>query len=252
MTTVVSIGTTHPWNIAGIGLDLLVGQELGVRVVTVCAAVSAQDAGGLRALETLPAEIVRAQLAAVEGAAVDAVRVGALTSPEIIRLVGDALRRLHDRPAVVDPVMSASLGGSFGGPAAVDALRHEIASLPNVILTPNIAEARAFLADRPIGRESLREAADELLDFGARAVLLKGGHLDGSPVDALATNDGVELFEGSRIEGELRGTGCLLAMSLACALAQGRPLRDAVDFARGFVRQKIAAPREFGGLRVAY
>ena len=96
------------------------------------------------------------------------------------------------------------------------------------------------------------QAARDLLQLGCRAVLLKGGHLPADPVDVLATAEHVELFDGSRIEGELRGTGCLLAMALACALAQGDPLRDAVRFARAFVRRKISNAREFGGLSVAY
>ncbi len=252
MTTVLSVGTTHPWNIAGVGLDLLIGAELGVRVLSVRTAVSAQDASGIAAVETLSAEIVRAQFESVDTREIAAVRVGALTSGGSVAQVAQALRRLYDVPVVVDPVIGATRGGRFADDATVLALRREIASLPNVILTPNLPEASTLLGGRTIDRDGLAEAARDLQRLGCRAVLLKGGHLDENPVDALATIDEVEILSGSRIEGDVRGTGCILAMALACALAQGDPLRDAVQFARAFVRRKIAGGREFGGLTVAY
>jgi hydroxymethylpyrimidine/phosphomethylpyrimidine kinase len=148
--------------------------------------------------------------------------------------------------------MRATRGGSFADAATVAALRDEVAALPNVILTPNLAEASALLECGAIDRAAIGRAASELQRLGSRAVLLKGGHLDDDPVDALATRDGVELFGDSRIAGDLRGTGCILAMALACAVARGEPLSDAVRAARAFVRGKIASAREFGGLRVAY
>ena len=253
MTTVLSVGTTHPWNIAGIGLDLLVGAELGVRVLTVCTAVSAQDRDGLHALETLSPDIIRAQFAATRETPIDAVRVGAMTSAAAVAAVASELRRYYDLPIVVDPVMTASRGGTFVDAATMAAFRSQLASLPNVILTPNLEEAQALLGDaREIRRDTLGEAARDLQRFGVRAVLLKGGHLQGDPADALATIDTVELLDAARLGRELRGTGCLLAMSLACRLAQGVGLRDAVQFARAFVRRKIEGAREFGGLPVAY
>ncbi|MBV8637913.1 MAG: bifunctional hydroxymethylpyrimidine kinase/phosphomethylpyrimidine kinase [Candidatus Eremiobacteraeota bacterium] len=252
MTSVLSIGTTHPWNIAGVGLDMLVGHELGVRTVTVRTAVTAQDERGLHAIETLSPYIVRAQFETAHPSETDAVRVGALTSAEMVAVVGEGLRSYHAVPIVVDPVFHASRGGVFADGSTIAALREAILTLPNVIATPNIGEARQLLGGRHIDRNSLAQAARDVQQLGCRAVLLKGGHLPGNPVDALATRDDVELFDGARVDGELRGTGCLLAMALACALAQGDTLSDAVRFARAFVRRKIASPRKFGGLPVAY
>lgn len=252
MNVVLSVGTSHPWNIAGIGLDLLVGEELGARVLTVVTAVSAQDAGGVRAVEAVSPAIVRAQFESVPVRSVRAIRVGALTSPEVAREVANALRGFADIPAVVDPVMQASRGGTLADDATVRALSAEIGILPNVILTPNLKEASILLGGRALERDTLGTAARELQRRGARAVLLKGGHLQENPVDALATAQSVELLSGTRLAGGMRGTGCVLAMALACALAQGDPLRDAVQFARAFVRRKISSAREFGGLHVAY
>ncbi len=93
-----------------------------------------------------------------------------------------------------------------------------------------------------LSREMMRDAAAGLVRRGPRAVLLKGGHLeDGDPTDVLATNDAVETFSEPRIAGRMRGTGCTLAMALACELARGVRLTDAVRSARAFVRAQIAA-----------
>lgn len=248
--TVLSIGTTHPWNVAGTGLDLRIGTELGVRVLSVVAAVSAQDARGVHALEPLSAAIIRAQLDAIDWDLVDAVRVGALGSAAAVQLVAQAIRGA-DLPAVIDPVLAASGGGALADDATQRAIGDDLLSLPQAIVTPNLAEASALLG-REVGRAQLVDAARELRSRGARAVLLKGGHLSGEPSDVLADADGVETFAGGRIPGDMRGTGCTLAMALACALARGDELRAAVRFARAFVRERIAHAVQVDGMRAAY
>lgn len=237
---VLSIGTNHPWNVAGIGRDLVVGTRLGARVFTAVAAVSAQDAHGVRALHPVPAEVLREQLAALPWDAAGAVRVGALATAENVRAVAAALRARPALEAVIDPVLRASRGGQLGDEETQHAIVRELATLPNVILTPNVAEASALLGIHPITPETIAGAAVALKQRGAGAVLLTGGHLEGDPVDALATASGVELFSEPRIAGEMHGTGCTLAMVLACELAGGTPLAHAVVAARAFVRAEIA------------
>ena len=236
--TVCSIGTTHPWNVAGVGLDLRIGAELGARVFTVVCAVSAQDLHGVQALEPVEPGIVQAQLETIPWDAVDAVRVGALGSPSAVHAVAEALGDL-ELPAVVDPVHVATRGGVLSDIPTLREIGAELLTLPTVILTPNLAEASVLLG-REIGREQLAAGAVELRSRGARAVLLKGGHLEGEPTDAFADAEGVEIWSETRIAHEMRGTGCTLAMALACALARGDELRGAARFARGFVRDKIA------------
>ncbi|MBV8490691.1 MAG: bifunctional hydroxymethylpyrimidine kinase/phosphomethylpyrimidine kinase [Candidatus Eremiobacteraeota bacterium] len=237
---VISIGTTHPWNVAGVGRDLVVGYERGARVFTAVAAVSAQDSGGVRALHPTPVENLRLQLAALPWDSAGAVRVGALGSLENVRAVGDVLRQRAALSAVVDPVHAASRGGELTTDAARYALRDEIATLANVVLTPNAAEAAAMLGIEPLDRDSIADAAQALQRRGAQAVLVKGGDLQGDPVDALATADSIELFAEPRIAASMHGTGCTLAMALACELASGTPLIHAVHSARAFVRAEIA------------
>jgi hydroxymethylpyrimidine/phosphomethylpyrimidine kinase len=235
--SVLSIGTTHPWNVAGVGLDIRIGAELGVRVLTVVCAVSAQDDEDVLALEVQTLQTVEAQLQAIPWDLVRAVRVGALGTPESVALIAATLAS-SDVPVVVDPVLVASSGGILAGEGSMRAIRETLATMPQTILTPNLPEANVLLG-RQLGRDDLPWAATELRKHGARAVLLKGGHLAGEPTDVLADADGVEIFSGERIDAEMRGTGCTLAMSLACALAGGDDLRTAVRFARGFVRDKL-------------
>lgn len=237
---VLSIGTSHPWNVAGTGRDVVVATRLGVRVFTAVAAVSAQDARGVRALHAVPAATLREQLATLPWEAAAAVRVGALATAENVRAVAAALSAHPSLDAVVDPVAAATRGGRLADDEAQHELAERLATLPNVVLTPNVAEAAVLLGTQALTRDTIAGAALDLQRRGAHAVLLTGGHLEGDPVDALATADGVELFCEPRIAGEMRGTGCTLAIALACELASGTPLAHAVVAARAFVRAEIA------------
>jgi hydroxymethylpyrimidine/phosphomethylpyrimidine kinase len=237
---VLSIGTTHPWNVAGVGRDLVVGSAQKCRVFTAVAAISAQNAAGVIALGPTAPELFEAQLSTLPWESAGAVRVGALPTPASVRAVARALEARLWLPAVVDPVFAASSGGELADRGARDALEAELATLSSVILTPNLCEAAALLHVETIERSALGDAAAQLRARGAGAVLLTGGHLEGDPADALATSDGVEIFTEPRIAGAMHGTGCTLAMALACELAWGTPLREAVRSARAFVRAEIA------------
>jgi len=249
---VASIGTTHPWNVAGLGLDLRVAETFGVRDVTVVTGVTAQDADGLHAALALPEAIVRAQFDALPMDEVDVLRVGALIGAANVGLVAAFLGDYPKKPAVVDPVFGATLGGAFLDDAAFATFRDGLARLPSVVLTPNVEEAARLLGRASLAAGDLADAAAELQARGARAVLIKGGHLDGDPVDAFATGRGVQLFRDERMPGAMRGGGCVLAMTLACELARGLSLADAVQSARTYVRTRIASRQRFGGLQVAY
>ncbi|MFY9883798.1 MAG: hydroxymethylpyrimidine/phosphomethylpyrimidine kinase [Candidatus Cybelea sp.] len=237
---VLSIGTTHPWNVAGVGRDLVVGYDFGVRVFTTVVAVSAQDSRGVRALHPVPPDAIAAQLETMPWDAAGAVRVGALPTLAAVRAVSAALQLRPWLPAVVDTVFAASGGGELTETAGRYAVRDELANLPNVTLTPNLDEAAFLLGISVISRDTIGEAAAALQARGAAAVLVKGGHLDGEPADALATPAGVEIFSEPRIAGSMHGTGCTLAMALACELAGGTPIAHAVRAARAYVRAQLA------------
>ena len=173
---VLSIGTTHPWNVAGVGRDLTIGSELSARVFTAVAAVSAQDARGVRALQSIAGDVFAAQLQALPWAAAGAVRVGALATAENAALVATMLRAHPDTPAVVDPVFAASQGGDLADAAARAAVRDELAVLPAVILTPNLDEAALLL-----GVERVRPRVDCRGGAGASTARSAGGAGEGRP-----------------------------------------------------------------------
>lgn len=247
---VLSIGTTHPWNIAGTGLDIQVISEYGMRPLTVVAAVSAQDARGVHALHVLPVEILEAQLDAIPE--VNAVRVGALGNEGNARTVAGRLER-RDVPVVVDPVLRASLGGALTDPAAIDSLV-ALARGNAGVLTPNSAEAAALTGIEVSSVADMREAATALRSRGIANVLVKGGHISSGDavVDVLAHRGGIEEFRSERLPHSMRGTGCTLAAALACELAAGCELIEAVERARRYVRAKIAAQTTFAKLNTAF
>jgi len=237
---VLSIGTTHPWNVAGTGRDLIVGARFGVRVFTAVAAVSAQGPHGVTALQRTERNLFRAQLATLPWDSAQATRVGALASAEAVEIVADALRSRPELVAVVDPAFAASRGGELVDAAGRIAYRDRLAVLGNAILTPNLAEAAELLGVELVDAASIGAAAAALRSRGCLAVLLKGGHLDGAPTDVLASAEGITPFTEPRIAGQMHGTGCTLAMALACELAGGKSLLDSVRSARAYVRTEIA------------
>jgi hydroxymethylpyrimidine/phosphomethylpyrimidine kinase len=247
---VLSIGTTHPWNIAGVGLDSQVVREHGLRPLTVVAAVSAQDATGLHALHPVPVQVMEAQLATIPDVA--AVRVGAVGNTSNARALA---RWLEGRavPVVVDPVIRASLGGSLADAATIAALL-AAASGTRAVLTPNAEEAAALSGIPITSVADMREAAAELRSRGIGNVLVKGGHLASTDdvVDILAHPQGIEEMRGGRLPHSMRGTGCTLAAALACALASGNEIVEAVERARRYVRAKIAGQTTFEHLNVAF
>ncbi len=246
---VASVGTTHPWNVAGAGLDILVLHELGVRPLTIVAGVSAQDDRSVLALHAVPPHAILAQFAALAEAPVDAFRIGALLSAASVSAVARGVWEARV-PIVCDPVIRASDGAVLADEATVAALRRELFARVSV-LTPNVPEAEVLVGRRIAGVPDMIEAARAIGALGPRAVLLKGGHVD-PPVDVLFDGAEIETYESARIDGDMRGTGCVLAAALAARLAHGDRLRAAVAFAREFVRAKIRAATPLGHGRSAY
>jgi hydroxymethylpyrimidine/phosphomethylpyrimidine kinase len=166
------------------------------------------------------------------------VRIGALGSKENARVASEFLEHA-ELPIVFDPVMHASTGGSLYSDDALGAVRLFLHRVP-AIVTPNVEEAQQLTGVTIRTAEDMVAAGKALLERGARAVLIKGGHLRGDPVDVLVSTARVEQFSDSRLPQKMRGTGCTLAMAVACELALGRALIDAVKGARAYVRANIA------------
>jgi hydroxymethylpyrimidine/phosphomethylpyrimidine kinase len=247
---VATVGTTHPLAFAGLTFAMLALAAEGVRPVCVLAGVTAQDADRVLASAAMDAAMIRAQFDALRAAHVGAFHVGALLSADAVRAVADGLIAYPNVPVVLDPVFATSGGDALADEATRTALRDTLFARATLI-TPNLDEASALLARAITDVEDMRGAASELLALGPRAVLLKGGHLTGDAIDVLAEPSGTREFRAPRISTGLRGTGDLLAATIAAHLARGTPLSAAIDHARDRVRKAIAAGIAFAGARVA-
>jgi hydroxymethylpyrimidine/phosphomethylpyrimidine kinase len=249
---VVSIGTTHPWDIAGVGLDVRVAAEYGVSHATAVAAVSAQDARGLHDLHVIPPQSLKAQLSCLP-TDIAAFRIGAMGSSENVRVVAAYLREHASSAAiVVDPVIAVTLGGELSADDDVMETIDEALLPLAIVITPNVTEAAQLTGRQVRSIDEMRAAGQWLVARGARGAYVKGGHLDGDPIDVLVSAQGEQIFVESRLDGSMRGSGCTLAAALACELAVGRDLPTAAGLARAYVRTKIAAHTLRGGLQVAF
>jgi hydroxymethylpyrimidine/phosphomethylpyrimidine kinase len=249
---VLSIGCSDPWNAAGTGLDIRALFDCGVRPVTALAGVTAQDAAGLRAARAVAPELLAAQFDALADADVRAIRIGALLDAATVEVVAARVRASR-LPAVYDPVFGPSGGGSFVTAEVVAAITRDL--VPAVaVVTPNLDEAGKLTGSTaPIDAAAMERAARALVASGAGAALVKGGHLPaGALFDVLVDRDGRVVYEAPRIEGTVRGSGCLLACGIAAGLARGATLRDAIESSRAFVRERFANAVIVGGMRLAY
>lgn len=241
-TRVLSIAGSDSGGGAGIQADLKTFAALGCYGMTAITALTAQNTRGVSGIHGVPPDMLKAQLSAVlDDIGVDAVKIGMLHAPEVVRTVAWALKHYQVQRVVLDPVMVATSGDRLIAPETVQVLVDELFPLATVI-TPNLDEA-ALLLDRPIVHvHELEAAARDLLAKGAPAVLLKGGHLSGDEVtDLLVARSGVvQRLSSPRIESRnTHGTGCTLSSAIAAHLALGEPLDRAVALARAYILQAI-------------
>jgi len=241
---VLSIAGSDPSGGAGIQADLKTFAANGVYGMAVITALTAQNTRAVLAVEPVRPEFVTAQIDAIfADIRVDAVKLGMLATTGIVRAVAEALPRHRPPQVVLDPVMVATSGHRLLAEEAVAALRETLLPLTDV-LTPNLPEAGVLLGETaPRDRAEMAEAADRLLGLGPRAVLLKGGHLgSAASPDCLATPAGCQWFEAPRIGGgNVRGTGCTLSAAIAAQLALTGDLARAVEQAKAYMGNFIAA-----------
>lgn len=235
---------------AGIQADIKAVTCLGGYAATAVTALTAQNTHGVSGIHEIPADFVRAQMAAVLGdIGADCVKTGMLASAAIVETVAAALAELAPEvPLVLDPVMVAKGGAALLAGSAAGALVSLL--LPRArLLTPNIPEAEALLGRAIAGPGDMERAALDLLALGPKAVLLKGGHLEGDDLlDILADGDGIQCFQGRRIHTRsTHGTGCTLASAIAAGLARGMALGDAVERARAYLMRAIETAPGLGG-----
>jgi len=234
---------------AGIQADIKAVTAMGGFAATAITALTAQNTMGVHGVVPVDPAFIAQQIEVVlTDIGADAVKTGMLHSAEVIGAVVAAAKKLaRGVPLVVDPVMVAKGGHRLLEGAAEAALREQLLPMA-ALLTPNLPEAEA-LAGFPVRVEAdMRRAADRLLALGAKAVLMKGGHLEGDRVIDLLVQDGrVDRFEDARIPSRsTHGTGCTLASAIAAGLAQTMNLVDAVARARSYVRKAIETAPGYG------
>lgn len=241
---VLTIAGSDPSGGAGIQADLKAFSARGCYGMAVITALTAQNTKGVSAVVPLDPGFVAEQICMVfADVRVDAVKIGMIADAGIASAVAEALKPHRGIPVVLDPVMIAKGGASLLDPEAVEVLKSELLPLATLI-TPNLPEAAALLGDPEASDRRIMEAqAVRLVAQGPRAVLVKGGHLLGpeSP-DVLVAAGQVTWFEADRIATRnTHGTGCSLSSALAAELAKGQEVSEAVQVAKGWLREAVRA-----------
>jgi hydroxymethylpyrimidine/phosphomethylpyrimidine kinase len=230
---------------AGIQADLKTIAANGCYGMSVITALTAQNTFGVSGIHAVPVDFVRAQLDAVlPDIGCDAVKIGMLFSPELIRTVAEGLQRHGVKRIVVDPVMVAQSGDKLVQDEAIDALRKYLIPLADII-TPNLPEASVLLGREIRTGEEIQLAAVELAGLGCGAVLIKGGHLQsGDCDDCLYLNEEkrIIILSGKRVATtNNHGTGCTLSSAIAANLAKGAAVEEAVRRAKEYITAAIEA-----------
>jgi hydroxymethylpyrimidine/phosphomethylpyrimidine kinase len=234
---------------AGIQADIKTVTALGGFAATAVTALTAQNTLGIFGVLPVEASFVRQQIDVVlADIGADCIKTGMLVSAEVIETLVEALEASAPHtPVVVDPVMLSSSGERLLDREAVDTLKRRLL-VRTTVVTPNLPEAEALTGMVVRDIADMRRAAESLLTLGAKAAVVKGGHLDGNTVsDVVATEAGGFILSSPRIETRhIHGTGCTLASGIATGLAQGMSLRPAIERARRYLIAALASSPGYG------
>jgi len=232
---------------AGIQADIKAIQANGCYALSVVTSVTAQNTMNLIGASDVPLKIVEAQLNAVfADFNIAAVKTGMLSSKEIVECVAAKLQKVSLKWLVVDPVMISKSGFTLLQDEAVESMKKELFSIA-ALVTPNVPEAEALTGKRIRDIEAVKEAAKTIMDTGCGAVLIKGGHLIGDPVDVFFDGSNFELFEAERITTKnTHGTGCTYASAITANLALGLGKKEAIAKSKTYVTNAIKHSLDIG------
>jgi len=248
MKSVLSIAGSDSSGGAGIQADIKTIQAHHLFAQTAITALTAQNTTGVYGVLDVEPAFVAQQIDVVfEDIRPDAVKIGMVSSPAIVDAIVDALVRNGAANIVVDPVMVATSGSELSSNEAVIALREKLIPLATVI-TPNMPEAEVLFGAHIENAADQEHAAVEIARAAGVAVLVKGGHGENDANDVLARPDGaVTWFEGERVDtANTHGTGCTLSSAIACGLAVGKPLEEAVKSAKDYITGALSAGLDLG------
>lgn len=247
MKTALSIAGSDSSGGAGIQADIKTMTMNGVYAMSAITAMTAQNTTGVRAIQESTPEFLKQQLDAVfEDIYPDAVKIGMVSSGELIRVIADRLRCFDAKNVVVDPVMVATSGSALMKTDAVQTLMEELLPLA-ALVTPNIPEAQVLSGLTIRGKEDMAAAAKQIGDTFHCAVLVKGGHSIHDANDLLYANGELRWFAGRRIDNpNTHGTGCTLSSAIAANLAKGCSLSEAVQRAKDYISGALEAMLDLG------
>ena len=248
MKSVLSVAGSDSSGGAGIQADIKTIQAHRLFAQTAITALTAQNTTGVYGVLDVEPAFVEQQIDVVfEDIRPDAVKIGMVSSPMIVDAIVDALVRNGATNIVVDPVMVATSGSELSSNEAVVALREKLIPLATVI-TPNMPEAEVLFGAHIENAADQERAAIEIARATGVAVLVKGGHGENDANDVLARPDGtVTWFEGERVDtANTHGTGCTLSSAIACGLAVGKPLDEAVKSAKDYIIGALSAGLDLG------
>ena len=240
MKTALTIAGSDCSGGAGIQADIKTMTMNGVYAMTAITALTAQNTTGVRAIQEATPAFLKEQLDAVfEDIFPDAVKIGMVSSSDLIRVIAERLRHYGAKNIVVDPVMVATSGSSLMKTDAVQTLIDELLPLSTVI-TPNIPEGEILSSEKIESRDDMERAAKRIGDTYGCAVLLKGGHRVNDANDLLYAGGEMQWFEGKRIDNpNTHGTGCTLSSAIASNLALGHSVPEAVKLSKEYVTDAI-------------
>lgn len=225
---------------AGIAADLKTFAVLDCYGVAAMTALTVQSTQGVKAVEPVSSAILRAQLDTLaEDLEIAAVKIGMLGNRDNAAVVTEFLDRTALACVVLDPVVKASSGGpELLDAAGLEFLRKELIKRAAVI-TPNIDEAELLTGIEVRDLAGMKSAAQKLVEMGARAAIVKGGHME-KPIDVLFDGSEIVTFGGDQVKsGHTHGTGCTFSSAIAAQLAGGRPLAEATTLAKAYVTKAI-------------
>ncbi len=247
MKTVLTIAGSDSSGGAGIQADIKTMTMNGVYAMSAITALTAQNTIGVSAVMEVTPEFLGQQIDCIfHDIRPDAVKIGMVSSSELIRVIACRLEEYQPENIVVDPVMVATSGSRLLDEEAVEALRNELLPLADII-TPNIPEAEALL-DRSIEKgEDMIHAAREIYEKYGCSVLLKGGHSVMDANDLLYSNGSYQWFYGQRIDNpNTHGTGCTLSSAIASNLAKGYDMPTSVKKAKEYISGALSAGLNLG------
>lgn len=247
MLYALTIAGSDPTGGAGLQADIAVWRSLGIHGLSVASSLTAQNTMGVQGTLGIDAAFVASQLDCL---LVDikpgAIKTGMLYGAGAVRAVCSAMDRYSLANLVVDPVCVSSSGHSLLDDEGVDAMRTELFRRARVV-TPNVPEA-VLLTVRDIRTpDDMAQAAQAIRAMGPEVVVLKGGHMEGDPVDVYCDADGIRMIEGRRMEGEYHGTGCVFSAVMTGYLCMGRKPYDAALGAKEYITRAMAQAHRPGG-----